>query len=528
MTGLSSRALRGTVASLVSILAAASSSQAQEPADLFRVSGSPLSPGLHDHEAIVEARPIEIDGSQLAAGQEKVHFELFGGTRYEAVLSELERRGPADVTWRGWLGPPGKDRVVLTLQGSLVAGMIFSPEGVYEIAPLPDGGHRLAQIDQDRYPECGGALAPPASALQPDQDVVAADPANQIDVMIAYTPQALLAAGGPAAMQTTAQSAVAMANTSFMDSGMVARFVLVATIPATRNDSGDIQADLNWVTSDPGIATSRDVFRADLVSLMVENGAGSCGVGWVMQSPGSGFASHAFQVTARGCAVGNLSYAHEHGHNMGMEHNPENGSPPAQASYPWSFGHWVNGVFRTVMSYANPCTSGCPRVARFSNPNLTYAGLPTGIADQRDNHRTGELTATIVANFRPRALGDFFTLTPCRVLDTRQPGQGPALTSGVPRTITTVGKCGIPSTAAALAFNVTATEATSSGYLALQPGLPTPPATSTINFGAGQTRAKHGVLAIGADGVGTITIQAVQQSPGSTVHVILDVSGYFD
>src|SRR5688500_1632399 len=204
---------RALVAGLVSILAAATPSHAQEAADLFRVSEWPLGSDLlddhlDDHDAIVEARPIEIDGAQLTAGQEKLRFELFEGTRYEAVLSELERRGPEDVTWRGWLGKPGGDRVVLTSHGSHVAGMVFSPEGVYEIAPLAGGGHRLAQIDQDRFPECGGAPAPSGLATTFADEVLAeaADSANQIDVMIAYTPQARTAAGGTAAIQATAQS----------------------------------------------------------------------------------------------------------------------------------------------------------------------------------------------------------------------------------------------------------------------------------------------------------------------------------
>ncbi len=526
MRGL--RPSRWPVLWLFAVLFVAGSAHAE---DLFRIEGGPLSRGsFHDHDAIVEARAIQIDGSQLAAGQETVRFELFKGTRYEVVLSGLERRGPFDVTWRGWLGPAGGDRVVLTFQDSHVAGMVFSPEGVFEIAPLAGGGHRLARIDQSRFPPCGGDPTPPGDqSLSSDAAPAAAlDSADQIDVLIAYTPQARTGAGGTAAIRTTAQNAMDMANTAFIDSGMVARFVLVSTMLANRNDSGNISADLSWLTTDPAIAAARDVVRADMVSLLVENGAGACGVGWVMRNPGASFASNAFQVTARSCAVGNLSYAHEHGHNMGMEHNPENGvSPSSAASYPWSFGHYVNGVFRTVMSYVDPCPSGCTRVARFSNPNLTFAGFPTGIADQRDNHRTGDLTAPIVANFRQRTLGGFFTLTPCRLLDTRQVGQGPALISGVPRTLTTVGQCGIPATAAALAVNVTVTGPAGTGSLAFQPGNPSPATTTTINFATGQTRANNTVLALGAPGTGTFTIQPTVQG-GGTVHVIVDVFGYFD
>jgi len=85
---------------------------------------------------------------------------------------------------------------------------------------------------------------------------------------------------------------------------------------------------------------------------------------------------------------------------MGMEHDPASaGISPSGASYPWSFGHNVNGSFRTIMSY-NVCTISCPRILHFSNPDVLYNGTPTGIADQRDNAHTGDLIAPIVANFR--------------------------------------------------------------------------------------------------------------------------------
>ncbi len=129
-----------------------------------------------------------------------------------------------------------------------------------------------------------------------------------------------------------------------------------------------------WAPTSPGRAPTRRPPRcatrlaADMVSLMVEAGS-ACGLGYVMRSrPAPAFAGSAFQVTALGCAVGNLSFAHEHGHNMGMEHDPANGTSPASASFPYAFGHFVNGSYRTVMSYAGECSSGCTRVPHFSNP----------------------------------------------------------------------------------------------------------------------------------------------------------------
>ncbi len=85
---------------------------------------------------------------------------------------------------------------------------------------------------------------------------------------------------------------------------------------------------------------------------------------------------------------------------MGMEHDPASaGISPSGASYPWSFGHYVNGAFRTIMSY-DVCSLSCPRVLHYANPDVLYNGIPTGILNQRDNAQTGDLTAPIVANFR--------------------------------------------------------------------------------------------------------------------------------
>jgi hypothetical protein len=82
---------------------------------------------------------------------------------------------------------------------------------------------------------------------------------------------------------------------------------------------------------------------------------------------------------------------------MGSHHNPENGGTP---TYPYGFGHYVNGVYRTVMSYVDPCTSGCTRVAYFSNPSVVFSGFPTGIDNARDNARSINNTADTISNYR--------------------------------------------------------------------------------------------------------------------------------
>ncbi len=120
----------------------------------------------------------------------------------------------------------------------------------------------------------------------------------------------------------------------------------------------------------------------------------------------------------------------------------------------------------------------------------------------------------------------FFTVTPCRVLDTRLPNGplgGPALSAGGARTFVITGQCGIPSSALSVSVNVTITGPTSGGFLTIYPaGSPVPP-TSSINYAAGQTRANNAVSSLGP--AGDITVAC--GPPSGTVHFILDVTGFF-
>ena len=267
----------------------------------------------------------------------------------------------------------------------------------------PEWGHDHATHGHDRVPPSTGAGTTPSGTTTTTSPTTAAATSTvEITLMSVYTPQARAAAGGTTQINGQIQAAVDQANSAFVNSSMVARFNLARTEEAAYNDTGDMNADLNWVTGNAGVASLRNTYAADMVSLIVENGGAYCGIGWVQRNPGTGFAGYAFQVTDRGCLT-NGTLAHEHGHNMGMEHNPENssvGTNPAAASYDFAFGHWVSGQFATVMTYNSICPVYCPRVMNFSNPDVLYNGFPTGILNQRDNAQTGDLTAPIIAAFR--------------------------------------------------------------------------------------------------------------------------------
>jgi hypothetical protein len=120
----------------------------------------------------------------------------------------------------------------------------------------------------------------------------------------------------------------------------------------------------------------------------------------------------------------------------------------------------------------------------------------------------------------------YYTIAPCRVADTRNPTGpygGPALAANADRTFVIAGKCGVPASAVAVAFNFTVTQPTAQGDLRTVPAGGTLPLVSTMNWRPGQTRANNAILSLGP--AGDITTH-VDQASGS-VHLIIDVNGYF-
>jgi hypothetical protein len=123
----------------------------------------------------------------------------------------------------------------------------------------------------------------------------------------------------------------------------------------------------------------------------------------------------------------------------------------------------------------------------------------------------------------------FYTLPPCRVVDTRWPDGplgGPALAPASTRSFAvTSTPCGIPVTATSVSVNVTAVLPAAVGNLTVYPGNEDAPTASTLNFRPGVTRANNAVVALAVDTTGTIK---VKNSSAGPVHFVLDVNGYFE
>ena len=124
----------------------------------------------------------------------------------------------------------------------------------------------------------------------------------------------------------------------------------------------------------------------------------------------------------------------------------------------------------------------------------------------------------------------FYPVTPCRVVDTRYGvgGYTGFLPNGVVKVfnIKNAAPCFIPSSAAAVAFNVTIADPANSGFVALWPYNTAYPNVSTINFIAGENLANGAIVPL-TGGSPDLDVVAAFEPGASGVNLILDVTGYF-
>lgn len=144
------------------------------------------------------------------------------------------------------------------------------------------------------------------------------------------------------------------------------------------------------------------------------------------------------------------------------------------------------------------------------------------------------LTASsILAAVPTDAAGPFqyHSLTPCRLVDTRATATGgPILANNTTRTFVVQGACGIPVGARAASVNVTGVGPNGAGFLTLYPSGIATPLVSTLNYNVGETAIGNGAIVVLADqsvNAQDLSVFTRVNATGGTVHMTLDVTGYF-
>jgi hypothetical protein len=122
----------------------------------------------------------------------------------------------------------------------------------------------------------------------------------------------------------------------------------------------------------------------------------------------------------------------------------------------------------------------------------------------------------------------YVAISPVRIVDSRD-GSGLSLlagkfVSGLARSFAVAGLGTIPPSAVAVTGNLTVTNQTAAGYLALTPDPTNTPGSSTLNFPLGDNRANNVTIPLNAQGQLAAVYKA---TAGATADVVFDVTGYF-
>ena len=540
-SAVADNAATGGVSSVVVFDDAASPADALAPVVEDSVAASPRS------------RFVDIDSEVLLTelADDDVTFELFDDvTVVFGDLGELTVGADGNETWSATAATATG---TLSFAADGVRGSIQSGATTYSIVPV-DGATHLLFEEGRSFPPTEEPLVPPAEPTWANDAPAApgsigeftappsaGDGAPVVRVLTVFDDLSSAYYGGDGNAVAELTATIDEVNAAYARSGVNLVMQSAAIERVGYASSQAAGAELTRITNPgdgilDGVNQRRDALGADLVVLVtplgLTVGGASCGQAWLPQGSASDPA-FGFAVVDPVCARGNLTFAHETGHNLGADHGPSGGRLGYNNGY-------INlaGGYRTIMAYpAVGCAAPCTRVPFFSNPAVQYNGQPTG-SDTQNNarvlnefgpyvaaYRSGGVPAPLVCG--PAAGTTLVSLSPARLLDSRIGGAtvdgqlagiGQRPTGSVTE-VQVAGRGCVPTDATAVVLNVTVVQARVGGYASVFPCGEAVPNASNLNFAAGQTVPNAVVAKVGAGGKVCVFAEV-------PFDLLVDVNGY--
>ncbi len=442
------------------VLAFLLAGQAFAQTQFFRVypghpSTSPLPPRPGSAPAVEVDFPVSIDQrgivldraarAEWALRMPDGSVKVFRQSRFEP-LEGFVAQGELDVqpdpelpdsaiSWN-WFGTSGRESFTVSAHRGRLSGTLIGHERNFAITESR-GQTIFRRINPRLVPldVVGSGPREKPHALRPT--FTSAKFSDTIDVLVVHTPGAVAAAEGRSQLNALIAESFNQANTVVSNSGVVS-FSFRNVLAGQENLSVEVNYGENgtppsaciagagfcrwighrvWLRTSALVAQLRNANSADLVVMYVGDQSDASGVAYVQRpncgvdpflentlgcSVGADYNNFAFAVVSTPFATSFQVFAHEIGHQLGMEHNLTNGSEVP--SFAWSYGWYVSGVNETVMSVAatfGACTN-CPRALQFSNPSIPFlnTSVPSGNSSTAWNARTGAALAPFISEFR--------------------------------------------------------------------------------------------------------------------------------
>ena len=370
----------------------------------------------------------------------------------------LPQRMVVRATLEGGEDPIHNPLVIRTEHGDHVTVADYGV-GVWERGSRSEGHRVTRSLHGEPMPECGQGVHPEQDAIEGKASGSAtrgeAIPADQapldgasghqgfvggscvdtVDLLVAYTTNALINAGGLAALHQRIQRDVTMGNLAMgnlLESGSVTpptQYRVVRLEPVSFNDAGlssdaIIAALANNNGTDPldGLHDLRDEVGADMVVLYAHPGLfQSCGqVRRVLNNLNTAPIAYqdgfAWVNTFEWCDW-RYAFAHELGHNMGCAHNTNPGTGLLGSSHGYLRNNAL-GIKGSIMAISGTAEPDQHRLPVYSNPDATWLDLPFGSASTHDCAGTIAVSSETVSAYRPAQIAGGVGLRPATVSET--------------------------------------------------------------------------------------------------------------
>lgn len=406
--------------------------QGGTPPELFSQVAAPADAGPLE-QGEVRSAYVKVDMGLLfdASGKARdretlpeIKLNLFPDLVHVGVVTRV-KKDLLGTYWVGRLKGQGFGNFSITVVDGVFIAHIIALNGTYHVEWENENLYKVTQIDSSQLKQDAPRGIGVSKTVQTKFPTSNSLLTPKIDVMILYTDDARVAAGGGDKIWASIVDAVERTNDSYANSGVLTRLRLVHSEEIAFNESGDFIDDWNRLKNLSQVKTMRDRYGADMVSLIINSAQKEyCGLYNGNFNKEEERKENAFTVVKRSC-LKDFTLAHEFGHVQGAHHdvyavNINNEHDKVGFSY----GHGFVGTkvmatvklcFYTIMAYPTECVDKYKNyyhkpLSLWSNPNRKYFSVPLGVVGESENYRVLNETAGEVAGYwETKVSDDFFS-----------------------------------------------------------------------------------------------------------------------